>query len=56
MKRIRVNTKVNFGGRYYFSSFIYAKGLETVKRTKAYKYYEKQLNEGKIVGFELEYF
>ena len=56
MKRIRVSTKLSFSGRYYFSSFIYAKGMHTVKRTKAYKYYDKQLNEGKIIGFQLEYF
>ena len=55
-QRFRVKTKLSFSGGYYFSSFIYCKNFDTIKRTKAYKYYMNQLNNNSILAFQIERF
>jgi len=55
-ERFKISTKISFGGRYYFGDFVHAKNIETVKRTKVYRHYKKQLNEGKILGLEIKSF
>lgn len=55
-QRFKVSTKVSLNGAYYFSSFIYCKSLETINRTKSYKYYIKQLDKNLIKGVLFEPF
>jgi len=55
-QKFKLSIQKNFCNNYFFVCFIYAKNINTVKRTKIYKSYLKQLNESKITGLQYEVF
>ena len=54
--RYRINTKISFGSRYYFSAWCYAKSMRGAKQTKVFKHYLNELKTSKIVGLQIEEF
>ena len=56
INRYRINTKISFGGRFYFASWCYAKSIRGARQTKTYKYYKNELNSSRIVGLQIEKF
>ena len=53
-QKFKLSIQKNFCSNYFFVCFIYAKNINSVKRTKIYKSYLKQLNESKITGLQYE--
>ena len=56
INRYRINTKISFGGRFYFAAWTYAKSFRGAKQTKVFKHYLNELDKSRIVGLEIERF